>query len=402
MHKLCGAGDRPWRAIPIAALGALAFFVVGAGATTGGSIGCGETITQDTKLDHDLIDCPGDGIIIGTDNITLDLNGHMIDGKDPCCSLVGVRNGTRFPDVNGYDNVTIEGGTIRQFPGGVRVFGATANTVRNVTVTETGTAISLEDTNADVIERSRLSGNLAAVHIRGSGSNLIRNNVISDNRLGLMLVETSGDNAVERNAFVANSDRAMFFEDIFSGTNRVVNNRLSGTGIIFVEASGFEVVRNSISHSRSAALLLIVARNNRIEENVLSQNAIGMDLQTESSNNRIAGNSIVDNTGPGVSLADFPPGNEGNTLIDNVVSRNGADGIFIGLDNPGNVVQENLANRNGDDGIDVDEPTSALAHNTANRNGDLGIEAVPGVIDGGGNRAKGNGNPLQCLNVACS
>jgi hypothetical protein len=35
------------------------------------------------------------------------------------------------------------------------------------------------------------------------------------------------------------------------------------------------------------------------------------------------------------------------------------------------------------------------------RNADLGIEAVPGVIDGGGNKAGGNRNPLQCSNVFC-
>jgi hypothetical protein len=35
------------------------------------------------------------------------------------------------------------------------------------------------------------------------------------------------------------------------------------------------------------------------------------------------------------------------------------------------------------------------------RNGDLGIEAVPGVIDGGGNHAHGNGNPGQCTNISC-
>jgi hypothetical protein len=40
--------------------------------------------------------------------------------------------------------------------------------------------------------------------------------------------------------------------------------------------------------------------------------------------------------------------------------------------------------------------------NTANDNLDHGIEAVPGVVDGGGNTASGNGNPTQCLNVACA
>jgi hypothetical protein len=48
----------------------------------------------------------------------------------------------------------------------------------------------------------------------------------------------------------------------------------------------------------------------------------------------------------------------------------------------------------------VESPSTILIRNTANDNGDLGIEAVPGVV-GVGNRAAGNGNPLQCLNVAC-
>jgi hypothetical protein len=42
-----------------------------------------------------------------------------------------------------------------------------------------------------------------------------------------------------------------------------------------------------------------------------------------------------------------------------------------------------------------------LTRNVANDNGNLGIQAEPSVIDGGGNKAKGNGNPLQCVNVFC-
>ena len=41
---------------------------------------CGDTITTDTTLDSDLVDCPTNGIVIGADNVTLDLNGHTIDG----------------------------------------------------------------------------------------------------------------------------------------------------------------------------------------------------------------------------------------------------------------------------------------------------------------------------------
>ena len=55
-----------------------------------------------------------------------------------------------------------------------------------------------------------------------------------------------------------------------------------------------------------------------------------------------------------------------------------------------------------DDGIDVDSASTRLGENTASRNHDLRIEAVFGVIDGGGNKASGNGNPAQCTNIVCS
>jgi hypothetical protein len=50
----------------------------------------------------------------------------------------------------------------------------------------------------------------------------------------------------------------------------------------------------------------------------------------------------------------------------------------------------------------VDSVATTLTRNRAFRNHDLGIEAVPGVTDGGGNKAAGNGNPLQCTNVFCN
>src|SRR6476620_3587392 len=40
---------------------------------------CGDTITADTTLHKDLVNCPNNGIIIDADNVTLNLNGHTID-----------------------------------------------------------------------------------------------------------------------------------------------------------------------------------------------------------------------------------------------------------------------------------------------------------------------------------
>src|SRR4051794_1470306 len=61
-----------------------ALLVVTAGASSAqGSVNdpvCGDTITVDTTLHADLVDCPSNGLVIGADDLTLNLNGHTIDG----------------------------------------------------------------------------------------------------------------------------------------------------------------------------------------------------------------------------------------------------------------------------------------------------------------------------------
>jgi hypothetical protein len=78
------------------------------------------------------------------------------------------------------------------------------------------------------------------------------------------------------------------------------------------------------------------------------------------------------------------------------------DGIRVEPAASGTLLRANVTTRNGDDGIDVESPATTITANLANDNTDLGIEAVAGVTDGGGNRASGNGNPAQCVGVACS
>lgn len=51
-------------------------------------LACGDTITTDTTLTADLLACPGDGLIIGADNITLDCDGHKVTGT--ASGVVGI------------------------------------------------------------------------------------------------------------------------------------------------------------------------------------------------------------------------------------------------------------------------------------------------------------------------
>ena len=91
------------------------------------------------------------------------------------------------------------------------------------------------------------------------------------------------------------------------------------------------------------------------------------------------------------------------------ISGAAGDGI-LATNTDASLFERNDAHANGDDGIDIDSVgpftgPNTVTRNTANFNGDLGIEAVSGTIDGGGNKAKGNGNPEHCfrghLQIAC-
>jgi parallel beta-helix repeat protein len=298
----------------------------------GNHVQCGDTITQNTKLDSDLIDCPGDGIVIGADNITLDLNGHPIDGDESGSYKQGIHNGA------GEDAVTVKGpGVIQGFAYGVALTNASDNVVRGIVASHNGFGI-------------RLEGHTAI-------NNLIVQNFVSDNEYGVYMTDEYALN-------------------VEAGNNQVQGNSLSANlyGIVLSgEGNGNVISHNKLYQNGNGILLSDSFGRTLVSKNDVSRNDTGID-SIELQNSRIEKNQVVDNRGIGIGIDEFDDRN--NVIEGNVASRNARDGIVVFRDN-------------------------TVRRNTANENGDLGIDAQPGVIDGGGNRAFGNGNPLQCLNVAC-
>lgn len=307
----------------VAALGAVQ--VTGAFAAAGDSVRCGDIIMQDTKLDADLLDCPGDGLIIGADGVTLDLGGHVIDGDgDPDFAFdAGVRS-------QGHDRVQVTRGTVREFDSGVVLQRGEHHLVRALAAQDNvSVGIALFGTTDSTIDESAATGNRLGIGLREADHNEVVDNRVSANRQGIELTAGSSDNLVARNRVVANEYPAL-------------------------PSLGF---------------------------------GIGLGL-----------------IGRGGNLGD-----DRNRIVKNVVIANGGDGILIGSStDAGNLLEHNRTNGNARNGITVrclnsacNPSTSTLTKNTANDNGQLGIEAAVGVRDGGGNRARGNGDPNQCLNVAC-
>ena len=350
---------------------------------------CGDTITTDTTLHHNLLNCPNNGIIIGADNITLDLNYHTIDGDGKPAGGCDPR--TEFCDVGvanfGHDGVTLIHGSLRQFGGGVDFGRVRDNRLLDISASKNAdVGIQLFSCSRSLIRNS--SGTGSTSRRDGTGLGLfdchdvrVLHNSVRDNagHHGMVLVDAN-DNLVKGNRLSRNGGEGMIVEG--GKRNRISRNRLVGNdaGITLGPGSHDVIKRNRVSGGRDGI---------RIEKG--------------------HGNLVVDNVvtharRAGVRLGIPHPflGGAHNTVRGNLVKGSRVDGFLVNAKDDHSLLKHNTARGAGDDGFDIDSRTAKLTRNLALRNGDLGIAAVRGVSDVGGNKASGNGDPRQCTNVACS
>jgi large repetitive protein len=353
---------------------------------------CGDTITRDTRLKNDLVNCPGNGIVIGADNITLDLNGHTVDGDGVvgCEELYTCDFGV--DNTAGHHGVTIKDGSIREFATAVVVLGANHNRLRRLSSSHNilGGVLLIESPGARIEQNS------------------ISANGLTTDQAGLIVFDSSGVR-IEGNSVSDNGDIGMFLQGV--DDSRVERNSVSGNpeaGVILDgnrnEVSGNRASRNGDGISVGGDSNTIVS--NRVSDSFACPDGCGAGIgSTGGTGNLIARNFVARASRAGIWIADFE--DEGGLPgIDNVVERNlvvdaEIDGVLVESTVTDTLLKRNIAIGAGDDGIDIDSTTTSLRRNTANGNGDLGIDAVAGVTDLGGNTASGNGNPLQCQNVFC-
>lgn len=372
------------------------------------AVKCGQTVTADTTLANDLADCPGVGIVIGADGITLDLNGHTVDG-DGVADVEGINN-------DGHDHVTVMDGAITDFVEGVVVLDARDNRLRGLSTRRNRHAGIFVDgaTDTDIEGNSTADRCAGVIVTRSRDISVERNTTTGGECSGIPIFESDDVAVIENSVARAGSGGILLLRD--SDGNRVERNSVSGgagDGIVIAEEGDHNLVsQNSVSRNGGLGVILDVGTSdNGVTDNTLRANAFGGMAIVGSDDNLVAQNSIGANgrstDGPegGIHLVSLPGDPETisrrNAIVDNALSGNNPDGILVDPGHLGTLIEGNVAERNMDDGIDVDSASTTLTRNVANRNRDLGIEAVFGVGDGGGNSAQGNGDPLQCTNVFC-
>jgi parallel beta-helix repeat protein len=381
----------------------LAGFALAAPAA-GQAVSCGQVITSDTTVTNDLVDCPEDGLVIGRDGITLDLNGHTVRGRfdgyqcqADCLGRRGIDNS------RGFDRLTIKNGTIENFDAGVYLqdsahsglsdlqlrgsptpvstaiglflLRSDHNRIQRVRSTRGDPAILFWQSTRNTIADSTADGSVSIhrgtglVLYAGSNQNRVTDTHIDGDWIGLDIVESNGNR-------IEGSDAAGYSGNGLAGNrNVVVDSDLHGGRVHGLRVYGRRnrVERNSVTGEGG---LLVAGNRNLIEANTVRDAYFGGIVVRSGDRNSLSGNSVFNSHAPSYGIHVQPEPTR-TLVVDNLVTDSDYDGILI------------------------EAPGTLVGNNTANNNGDLGINAVPGTVDLHGNTASGNGNPLQCINVFC-
>jgi len=286
--------------------------VAPAAAQVPAAVACGQTITQSTILTADVGPCPNNGIMVGADNIVLDLGGHRVFGTASSGDGAGILLQNR-------QGVTVRNGTVELFDGGVVILGGSANTVLRIVA------------NNNIGAAAGTSGPAAlygdGILIQGSSSNSIVQNSVDNNGpfsgIGIITGDAdhpavppalANDNVLKANRVTNNvacrrsglcdNDGIRIEPRAGSGCltgpticpgpgNRIIGNQVAGNGLDGISLFGF-TTGNLVS-------------GNTVDGNGFRGAVPGDGIRVFGSGNRVEANSAGNNAAAGISVARRPP-----------------------------------------------------------------------------------------------
>ena len=338
-----------FRVLPVIVVLALSGVTAASGQSPPAGLQCGDTITADTVLDRDLTGCPSNGIVIGADNITLDLGGHTISGdgklvkrcpRRQICD-VGIANDAR-------NGVTIRNGSVRGFGVGVGVFRARDNRLVKLASSENQWFGFVIANAARTVMRDSSATDNPRPDADGLGVffshdlRIVGNEFRRNGQIGIHIEKSTG-NLVKGNEFVRNGDFGILME---ADRNQLRANRFARDGVASIQVGPGS--RNVIAANRIHA----------------SGEGIGLE---KTRGTLVARNVIVGVRHDGIRLGMWDPqlGNRRTVVRRNLVVDSGRDGYRVAQRDRGALLMGNVARRSGDDGFDIDSDTARLARNRA-------------------------------------
>ena len=336
------------RLLSVVALLALCGVTAAAGQSPPAGPKCGDTITADTTLDRDLTGCPSNGIIIGADDITLDLNGHTISGDGKPVRRCPRRQACDWGVFNDlHDGVTVRNGSLRGFAVGVLIGGVRGNRL---------------------VGLSSSHNQYFGFVISDSARSVIRDSSATDNPrpdgdgLGVFM---SHDLRIVNNSFRRNGQIGIHIEN--STANLIKGNEFVGNGDfgVFVQADGTQVRGNHCVRNGTGILVGPGSRN------VIAGNRVsggGEGIAIEKGRGNVVARNVVARTrhsGIRLGIGDPPIGSTDTLVRGNLVTAAGKDGFLVAKNDRNALLRGNTARRSGDDGFDINSRSARLRHNRA-------------------------------------
>ena len=224
---------------------------------------------------------------ITAENVTLDCQGHTIDGTDTG-STIGI-----------YSN---------QFN----------TTVRNCVVTDWREGIVFEGSNNGIIENTTLDSNLyESISLFSSSGCTIANNTVSNSVYGIKLQKSSNNNRIINNN-ASNSDYGIYLDG--ASYNTIANNDASNSahGIYLNGASYNTITNNTANSCNNRAISLDESNNNILANNTAKHSNFGIYISS-SFNNTVKNSRIEYNSKYGIYM--YSAVNPANHIYNNLFNN---------------------------------------------------------------------------------
>jgi parallel beta-helix repeat protein len=201
---------------------------------------CGQVITRDVILLKD-IECPGVGMIVGTDGITINLNNHRV-------SLANDTDTSRIPEVEeigilvpGQKNITIRGpGVIMGFDKAIEFAGSGRSYVLDLKLTDNNIGLSLKASDEITIYRSFIEGNTIGIASQSSKDSMIISNQVSQNTNEGIVLMDSNYFTIGANSLIENGNIGVFL-DVSSFNNTISSNNILNHAVDVSNADGIPI-----------------------------------------------------------------------------------------------------------------------------------------------------------------
>jgi parallel beta-helix repeat protein len=201
---------------------------------------CGQVITKDAILLKD-IECPGVGMIVGTDGIAINLNNHRL-------SLANNTDISSIPKVEeigilvpGQKNITISGpGVITGFDKAIEFAGSQRGYVLGLRLTDNNIGLSLKASDKITIYRSFIEENTIGLASQSSKDALIVSNQVSQNTDEGIVLMDSNNFTIGTNNLIGNGNIGMFL-DVSSFNNTISANNILNHAVDVSNADGVPI-----------------------------------------------------------------------------------------------------------------------------------------------------------------